>query len=229
MNNDEVEKSWIKIAAVSILTGLGLIFLVGIGLQFSGLHERAAQFGDFFNVANSLLSAAALLGAIYAVILQQRELKQAREDQMSSIKAQESNAESQERIAQIHAYTTLIESNSSDMLALSKRIEMGEKLTDQFTDPQYGAIERNGLNLVSEKHFPNLIENLRIIGLIIGPESISKIDGRIYFSLQFINLLTTSIPDRKKELLKEMDMLSESRKSLIIAIHKHLEKSRPGE
>jgi hypothetical protein len=85
--------------------------------------ENYAYFGDMYGAVSTLFSAFALGGAIYAVILQSRELQETRSELARSAKAQQNIAEMQALIAMIE----FKEINAKQMMELEEDIRRRPK------------------------------------------------------------------------------------------------------
>ncbi len=77
-----------------------------IGLFYDDIRDSGA-FGDSFGALNSLFSGLALLGVLYTVILQKRELSLQREELRKSVDAQKEQVSELKKSAKISALTTL--------------------------------------------------------------------------------------------------------------------------
>lgn len=116
----------------SVLTGAFLFWALWFLLGLAGIHfdslDALDHFGGWFNVISSLFSSLALVGAIYAVYLQREELKEARLDRKEATRAHKSNADSQEKMVDIQAYTALLtQAGTRVEFYRAKQIQMMEE------------------------------------------------------------------------------------------------------
>jgi hypothetical protein len=89
------------------------VFCINIGLiviVFKGNLQESGQFGDSFGVVTSTFSGLALAGAIYALVLQRRELSDQRVSQIESRRDQRRMAELQAQMAAAQTKTAELQS-----------------------------------------------------------------------------------------------------------------------
>lgn len=108
-DDKEDDNTSIAIAALAIM----FAWLVMAGFAFLAASEKRTeafgQFGDSFGVLNALFSGVALIGAIYAVILQRKDFRLTLKEYSETREANQKTAAAQERAAEISGYTSLIE------------------------------------------------------------------------------------------------------------------------
>jgi len=101
--NDENDHFKIWIGSAIAVASFGVLW-GGIAYCIDGL-DNAAKFGDSFGAINSIFSSLAAAGAVYAVILQRKELRESRKAAEDSAKAQADLVKLQ---AQITIYSELM-------------------------------------------------------------------------------------------------------------------------
>lgn len=116
------------------------LFIMFIGFVWAGIaycvegSEKAGQFGDAFGVINALFSSLAAAGAVYAVILQRTELKEARRSAFESAKAQAD-------LVKLQATTAIF----------TDRVAYRDYLSREFAKHQEEAIKRDAFHRIFAK------------------------------------------------------------------------------
>ena len=100
----------------------------------SEIIGRLGQFGDSFGAINALFSSVAVAGAVYAVILQQQELKLTRQEMRQARLAHQDSAASQGRMAAIQGSTALLDDLSREIQYLRKKREEHRSLALRVAD-----------------------------------------------------------------------------------------------
>lgn len=159
--NEEMPLTWAKRILVSVIIIWIITFVVGLVLGACGLAESLARFGDWFGTINALFSSLALAGAVYAVLLQREDLRLTREEYSLSRKAQQSSADSQERLVKIEALSSLLDDSSRESAAAAKEHQLfftlGRDLEEMFIH-----LERSALTFREiPEHFPQFSETVR--------------------------------------------------------------------
>jgi hypothetical protein len=117
------------------ITVAGSLWFINLVLAAFGWatdkSEAVAKFGDAFGVVNALFSSVAVAGAVYAVILQQRELALTRKEMRQARLAHEDSADAQERMAAIQGHSTMLSDLTQEIQYLRvRRDEVGSLLAD---------------------------------------------------------------------------------------------------
>ncbi|MBL9140460.1 MAG: hypothetical protein JNK53_01220 [Phycisphaerae bacterium] len=90
---------------------------------------RWGQFGDAFGTVNALFSGLALLGVVYAILLQREDLELQRKELRASIKAQEDAALAQASQARIAAMTAALSAKQYISESLAEAAKHGSGVT----------------------------------------------------------------------------------------------------
>jgi hypothetical protein len=172
--NDEQQNDVLKIALIvtgaawtAFLIIAAVVWIAGDGDK-KGL-ERLAQFGDAFGVINALFSSAAVAGAIYAVILQQRELVLTRQEMRQAREAHEDSADSQERMAAIQGYTTIVSDLAGEITAMQHQLHEIRELRgaiDSIFEDNKEQIESDRVTARLFRKLKDKLDVARTIGLI---------------------------------------------------------------
>lgn len=103
--------------------------IIALSALAAGYREQLANVGDAFAIVNALFSSVAVAGAVYAVILQQRELALTRAEMRQAREAHEDSADAQERMALIQGHSTLLADASSELEAARRSRDELRKLS----------------------------------------------------------------------------------------------------
>lgn len=158
----EVLKFWLQVAVFGWFCFGGIALLI----HLSNLGEQLGQWGDSFGALNALFSSIAVIGAIYAVVLQQRELKLTREEFAGSRLAQESTAQSQERMARIQAYSALIGHLNEE----NKRLQPLQEKLEDFIKDLCNALHPRRFNLFTASNAVEIHDRAQKLGLDPHPQ-----------------------------------------------------------
>lgn len=143
----EVERKQLK----SWLTNLLLIWVIflelGLLFQFWDLGAEAGQWGDFFGSVNSLLSALAVFGAVCAVVLQMRELKETRDELTQSRRAQQDGAREQARMASFQYWSASLEFLQHELAHRRSRKVSVLKLRAKIKKYCYGVVRDDNFDI----------------------------------------------------------------------------------
>ena len=109
-DEDPETRNWLFLGGL-VVFGTCLAWLIlGLFIACSpAMREGWGQIGDSFGVINTMFSAAAVLGAVYAITLQQKDIKIQRDDFNQTIKEHRDNTGTQKTVAKIQAVTTQLE------------------------------------------------------------------------------------------------------------------------
>lgn len=197
MNNDN-EREWLKIG---LMTSGGIWFatlIVSLLVILMGNGDAGSHVGDMFNIVNALFSSIAVIGAIYAVVLQQKELAMTREELMGSREAQVDNATTQERIATIQASNSMIPVLDRFIKKQNKSITHFYEVRAEIREMRSNRIIRNSV------YYDQLLARLRIIN-----SSITQVQTLDWATIE---LIMSEALDKK---LHHLDTLIVSRNQLI--------------
>lgn len=134
-DEEESPKSWLKIGGCAALAIWSCNFIAGLVFAFRGDAQPLASFADSFAIVNALFSSVAVVGAVYAVILQQKELALTRAEMRQAREAHEDSADAQERMTVIQGYSTILAGVTGDLTQLWSRLDQVRELkieTEKF-------------------------------------------------------------------------------------------------
>lgn len=115
------QRRWLKTAATVALCLWGANFVVALVGTCLGKGADFGQLGDCFGMVNALFSSVAVAGAVYAIVLQQREMTFAREEARGARAEGERNFKTQSKIAEIQGATAILSAVVHEMDFLQKR------------------------------------------------------------------------------------------------------------
>lgn len=202
----------------------------------SDSSTTTGQFGDAFGVLNCLFSSVSVAGAICAIILQQKELKAAREEYHHSRVAHVQSAGSQALMAQLQYYSSYLDHLNAELshrrsrmravlklrsktqklwLSMSKPDATSAVIVDEATELiRYAGFER----LFEEPH-AQYVENLKLL------KSDKNAFARTLGSQ--LGQIKSAIDVRISDYDSEIVTLKERRDEAVLAIQGMLEKSYP--
>ncbi len=125
-------KKPIYIGAAIVGVAWLVILAITLVMFFTACDATAArwgQFGDAFGTVNALFSGLALLGVVYAILLQREDLELQRKDLRASIKAQEDAALAQANQARIAAMTAALSAKQYISESLAEAAKLGSGVT----------------------------------------------------------------------------------------------------
>ena len=124
----------VLIAGASLLA-VATVYALAMRLTF-GEWQYAAQFGDSFGGLNAFFTGAALLGAIFAILLQAHELRLQREELVLQRKELQENREEQARQSRA-------QEGFRRALLLSAQIEATKLETEEYRNISQGLPEES--------------------------------------------------------------------------------------
>jgi hypothetical protein len=119
------------IGAMSFFAAWGLFAAIHIFRSKQSPAESMGLFGDSFGVVNAAFSSIAAAGAVYAVILQRRELKLARIEARQSRREMARSAKAQDELVKLQARVFLAESLRK---LISDNAELLTPISSEITD-----------------------------------------------------------------------------------------------
>lgn len=201
---------------ISLAFGAWLVFfIIGIVLCTRGVITDAASFGDYFGILNALFSSGAVAGAVYAVILQQKELKLAREQQQQAIEAHKDNAQSQKKILLIQMHAELIKYYQDEIELESKAISLAKEV---IRNAESYRTEHNLYDYQSREEALEFMRQQIDVGwkctLPIGEprEIVPQLKSLLK---EFTDEVGAKVEQQSKEISKIFDDLTKSREILI--------------
>jgi len=171
-----------------ILTGVvaGTLWVLNFlwGLLSSSSGEYGSRFGDSFGVVNSLFSSIAVAGAIYAVILQQKELSLTRQELQGAREAQESAAQAQHDILILQALNSLLTSNHAELAYIQSRLDGMRQEEARHSSSSLRII--SGMNMSAKNYYHERQKKIR--------SSIDNLNSQITKILQKIDPELSDLP-----------------------------------
>lgn len=183
-----------KFVSFAIFAGIAWIAtaVIGFTLVACGDSAKIGQFGDFFGAFNCLLSSLTVAGAIVAIMAQQNESKDARNDAIYSRIHQQETLRIQEQSARLQALGALLASKTAEFdMSVRRKSEVEQELRDlSNTVPQSqrvnerkkdlenrnqmifkGLKEKSGKMIVLQKEITELMESMKLRAIASASET----------------------------------------------------------
>jgi CRISPR/Cas system-associated exonuclease Cas4 (RecB family) len=119
--------SWPQLIGLSGVVILIWGSITPIIFHYFGTPNSSGEFGDSFGVVNSLFSSLGLVGIVLSIFLQQHDLRLARFDVATSLKAQEDSAKALTKQSELHILTTKIQALSVLIESLNENINQNDR------------------------------------------------------------------------------------------------------
>lgn len=166
--NEQEKDQWkpLKIAVVVVITFWVINLLFGIISLCAG--DVGARLGDSFGIVNALFSSLAVAGALYAVVIQQNEFREARKQAAATEAHQKEVATTQAFSAYIQCLASCAQLTFLKYLDVAQRIqkELGEEPMipdlENISPSEYEAVTKENAEMLKQRK-DNFSKNMGIM------------------------------------------------------------------